>query len=59
MYITILAVSLNAWMVARPQPPAVVARDDNELSRLLFWPLLMGFLFAVTFAYFYPRDAMN
>jgi hypothetical protein len=52
-------VSLNAWMVARPQPPAVVARDDNELSRLLFWPLLMGFLFAVTFAYFYPRDAMN
>lgn len=58
MYLTILAVSLNAWLVARPQPPALVARDDNELARLLFWPLLMGTLFVVTFAYFFfPREA--
>ena len=56
MYVAIIGVALNAWMVVHPRPPRLIAHRDNELAKLLFWPVLTGFLFLTTWVYFFPTE---
>lgn len=54
MYVLVVAISLNGFVVALPKPPRFVSYRDNLAPRLLFWPALCGALFLVTLSYFYP-----
>jgi hypothetical protein len=52
-YIAILLVSLNSIMVALDHKSKLINHEDNLLSRLLFWPLISGCLFVITFVEFF------
>lgn len=59
MYVLVVAISLNGWLVAQPSPPRFVAYRDNLLPRLLFWPVLVGVILLVTLSYFYPGSEQS
>ncbi len=40
MYVALMAIALNAILVAQPEPPRWIAFRDNLIPRLLYWPLL-------------------
>lgn len=48
LYIVILLVALNALLLALPSPPRLIAYRDNQLPRLLYWPLVTGLLLVIT-----------
>jgi len=52
-YLAILLVSLNSILVALDQKSTFINHKDNHLSRLLYWPLITGCLFLITFREFF------
>ncbi len=47
LYAVILLVALNALLLAGSSPPRLIAYRDNQLPRLLYWPLVMGLLLVI------------
>lgn len=54
LYVAIVLVALNAIVLVAPRskPPRALAYRDNLLPTLLYWPLLLAALLAVTLAIF-------
>ena len=48
LYVAILLVALNAILLTSPNPPKLIAYQDNIMGRLLYWPLLLGALLVLT-----------
>jgi hypothetical protein len=51
-YLAILLVSINAILFILPGERGLIQRDDNLLSKLLYWPLLTFALLIITVAVF-------
>lgn len=52
-YAAILFVSLNAILVGMDDKSRFINHNDNQISRLLYWPLITGTLFVCTFVTFW------
>jgi len=52
-YAAILFVSLNAILVGMDDKSRFINHNDNQISRLLYWPLITGILFVCTFVAFW------
>lgn len=52
LYGAILSVAVNAILIASPINVALVQYKGNFIARLLYWPVLLGLLLAVTLAAF-------
>lgn len=52
MYFAFLGVSVNAILAALPRPPAWVLQGENQLARLVYWPLLTATLTITTLVVF-------
>lgn len=52
-YLALLFVSLNSIQVALDKTSRFINYNDNLVSRVLFWPVVTGGLFACTFAVFW------
>ncbi|MDP2308909.1 MAG: hypothetical protein Q8P18_23000 [Pseudomonadota bacterium] len=55
LYVLLVLIGVDAWMVISPQPWKIIAWGDNLLARLAFWPALTTAVFVATMAYFYPQ----
>ncbi|MCW6006088.1 hypothetical protein K1W54_16085 [Micromonospora sp. CPCC 205371] len=53
IYAMILLVTVNGVLMAWDPPPRFLTWEDNALPRLAYWPLMLGFLFAVTLVLFF------
>ena len=53
LYGMIVLVALNAIVVASPLDVPLLEYRDNRFPELVYWPLLFGLLFAVTYAVFF------
>jgi len=53
MYATILAVSVNAIMFVSHSRLHLIQFQDNLVPKLLYWPLFLGVLLAITLGVFY------
>lgn len=52
LYVLLVLVALNAILLAAPLPAAALRYRHNLLPKLLYWPVLLGLLLAVTLAVF-------
>jgi hypothetical protein len=52
-YVAVVAVSLNAIALGTGAGLRVVARDDNLIPKLAFWPAYVGALLLITLWFFY------
>jgi hypothetical protein len=53
MYFSIVGVSLNALLYASHLGGGFIHFRDNLIPRVMYWPLITGALFAVTWIAFY------
>jgi len=54
MYFIFITVSANSILYAHTDENSIIEYRDNLIPKVLFWPLILGILFVVTVAYFYP-----
>jgi hypothetical protein len=48
MYFVIIAVVADTYLFSKPRPPRFVLLGDNLIPKILFWPVLLGVMVAVT-----------
>ena len=53
LYVMIVFVALNAIVVASPLHVPLLEYRDNRFPELIYWPLLLGTLFAITYVVFF------
>lgn len=53
LYVMIVLVALNAIVVASPINVAFLEYRDNRLPELVYWPILLGVLFIITYLVFF------
>jgi hypothetical protein len=53
MYLTLLWVSVNAILFFKYENIKVIHHQENFISKLVYWPVLLGILSAITFITFY------
>jgi hypothetical protein len=53
LYVMIVFVALNAIVVASPLKVPLLEYRDNRFPELVYWPLLFGALFVVTYFVFF------
>lgn len=61
MYVTFLAVSVNSYLFALPNPGNnrilnLIEYEDNLLPKVLYWPLLLGSVTAITAIILLPQS---
>ncbi len=54
MYFIFITVSANSIVYAHTDQDSLIEYRDNIIPKVLFWPVILGTLFVVTVAYFYP-----
>ena len=53
MYVAILWVAINAILIASPVTLGLIRYKDNFIARLLYWPVVIGVVLAVSLAAFF------
>lgn len=56
IYVSLILVCLDAWLVISESPPRLIAWSDNLLCRLLFFPWITTSVCIATAFYFVPSD---
>jgi len=53
MYGAILSVAINSILIASPVNLSLIRYKDNFIARLLYWPVIIGVLLALSLAAFF------